>query len=204
MTRSLILALVGFVLSCRREFPIGRDDQPPACAALTCPRGSICADDPSDDCNPEGGDGDCRATCVMDPNVDVQSAGRSGDPCGSFLGTPCQPGFVCVDNPADDCDPNHGGADCDGICISRRSDFIPCGGFPGQQCPTGYLCVDDPSDDCDPNHGGADCGGICVAPPLTCGGFAGVGCPDGFTCIDNPWDDCDPAQGAADCVGICQ
>ena len=36
--------------------------------------------------------------------------------CGGFAGIPCAEGYVCVDDPSDDCDPNQGGADCGGIC----------------------------------------------------------------------------------------
>lgn len=37
--------------------------------------------------------------------------------CGGFAGFPCPAGQECVDDPADDCDPANGGADCGGICI---------------------------------------------------------------------------------------
>jgi hypothetical protein len=36
--------------------------------------------------------------------------------CGGFAGIACAEGYVCVDDPSDDCDPNQGGADCGGIC----------------------------------------------------------------------------------------
>ncbi|HZH78243.1 MAG TPA: hypothetical protein VEY88_19600 [Archangium sp.] len=36
--------------------------------------------------------------------------------CGGFAGFACAEGYVCVDDPSDDCDPNQGGADCGGIC----------------------------------------------------------------------------------------
>jgi hypothetical protein len=39
-----------------------------------------------------------------------------GTSCGGFAGTPCPDGYSCVDNPADDCDPSNGGADCAGVC----------------------------------------------------------------------------------------
>lgn len=85
----------------------------------------------------------------------------SEDPiaCGGFAGLECPDGLVCVDDPDDDCDPKHGGADCGGICEPAQPAF--CGGFAGIACPEGQVCADDPNDDCDPENGGADCGGIC-------------------------------------------
>ncbi len=37
--------------------------------------------------------------------------------CGGIAGIPCAEGFVCVDDPNDDCNPKTGGADCGGICV---------------------------------------------------------------------------------------
>jgi hypothetical protein len=82
--------------------------------------------------------------------------------CGGFAGFECPEGLTCIDDPSDDCDPEHGGADCIGICVEPRPEV--CGGFAGFECPKGLTCIDDPSDDCDPKHGGADCIGICVEP----------------------------------------
>jgi hypothetical protein len=88
--------------------------------------------------------------------------------CGGIAGFPCAPGFTCVDNPKDDCDPSQGGADCGGICV-REEGPPPCGGFTGKPCPEGYECLDDPQDDCDPAAGRADCPGICrLAPSPAC------------------------------------
>jgi hypothetical protein len=39
-------------------------------------------------------------------------------PCGGFAGLACPADLRCVDDPGDSCDPNHGGADCGGICVS--------------------------------------------------------------------------------------
>lgn len=38
--------------------------------------------------------------------------------CGGFIGLPCRAGFVCADNPDDDCHPLAGGADCGGVCAA--------------------------------------------------------------------------------------
>lgn len=37
--------------------------------------------------------------------------------CGGIAGFPCPDGMTCVDDPADNCDPAKGGADCPGICV---------------------------------------------------------------------------------------
>jgi hypothetical protein len=42
--------------------------------------------------------------------------GCGGQFCGGFAGLPCPEGFVCVDNPCDNCNPKTGGADCGGLC----------------------------------------------------------------------------------------
>jgi len=36
--------------------------------------------------------------------------------CGGIAGIACPAGKTCVDDPSDNCDPAHGGADCGGIC----------------------------------------------------------------------------------------
>jgi len=100
--------------------------------------------------------------------------------CGGIAGIPCPEGQTCIDDPSDDCDPKHGGADCGGICVGDPKPAF-CGGIAGIPCPEGQTCIDDPSDDCDPKHGGADCGGICVGTPNPC---AAVLCAVGFTCVD--------------------
>ena len=81
--------------------------------------------------------------------------------CGGIAGLPCAEGQTCVDDPSDDCDAKHGGADCSGICVGTPKQAV-CGGFAGTPCPNGQTCVDDPSDDCDPQRGGSDCSGICI------------------------------------------
>ncbi|TPX12482.1 uncharacterized protein E0L32_006894 [Thyridium curvatum] len=70
---------------------------------VPCPKGHICVDDPY-----KGG---CGMACDM-PGICVKPVF-----CGGFAGIQCKGGKKCVDDPRDDCDPKHGGADCGGICI---------------------------------------------------------------------------------------
>lgn len=54
------------------------------------------------------------------PPKDDPAYGAMSEPkqmCGGIAGIPCPTGQTCVDNPADDCNPTSGGADCPGICI---------------------------------------------------------------------------------------
>lgn len=52
--------------------------------------------------------------------VSVEHEGECGKPeqqvCGGIAAIQCAQGKTCVDDPADDCDPKRGGADCPGIC----------------------------------------------------------------------------------------
>jgi hypothetical protein len=85
-----------------------------------------------------------------------------GQFCGGFAGISCAEGFVCVDDPRDDCDPAHGGADCGGIC--RKGKEHRCtGSEPGldyashdpEQCPTlPFTCPRDTT----PFNNGCGCG----------------------------------------------
>jgi hypothetical protein len=83
--------------------------------------------------------------------------------CGGITGKQCPSDQACIDDPSDNCDPKHGGADCSGICVAKPNEPVSCGGITGKPCPGGQACIDDPNDNCDPKHGGSDCSGICVA-----------------------------------------
>jgi hypothetical protein len=104
-----------------------------------------------------------NACTASGAGVSIEHQGEcvaQGTFCGGIAGIPCEAGQTCIDDPSDDCDPNHGGADCGGICVTAGGAF--CGGIAAIPCEGDQKCVDDPSDDCDPKHGGSDCGGICV------------------------------------------
>src|SRR5438552_10835695 len=49
-----------------------------------------------------------------------QAVGANNQFCGGIAGFPCPAGYVCVDDPHDNCDPNQGGADCGGICRKAK------------------------------------------------------------------------------------
>ena len=46
----------------------------------------------------------------------VRQEAGAGSMCGGFAGIACDPGYVCVDNPNDSCNPQTGGRDCSGLC----------------------------------------------------------------------------------------
>ncbi len=110
---------------------------------------------------PDGTAACSQSTCVNGQCTVVFPTCPKTNACGGIAGIPCERGYECVDDPADDCDPSTA-ADCIGICIPAGPPGPPrCGGFAGETCPDGFECVDDPADDCDPTQGGADCGGLC-------------------------------------------
>jgi hypothetical protein len=88
--------------------------------------------------------------------------------CGGFAGIPCE-GGKCVDDPTDDCDPQHGGADCGGICVCAQN---PCAAV---LCLQGTQCV---------QHG---CSASCEPIDDGCGG-----CGAGSYCCDPLHDRCVP------------
>lgn len=60
--------------------------------------------------------------------------GGSGLFCGGIAAQPCPEGYVCVDDPRDDCDPARGGADCAGLCRRGQGGQGACtGNEPGLQ-----------------------------------------------------------------------
>jgi hypothetical protein len=154
------------------------DDCDPNAGGADCP-GFCNASTPSEECRSDGECPHILAPCTECPDGSYAcpnsycDAGKCRvvfesctDPgfCGGIAGFPCPPGYTCIDNPNDDCDPSRGGADCGGMCV-REEEPRPCGGFAGETCPAGFECADDPNDDCDPLNGGADCPGICRPAP---------------------------------------
>ena len=104
--------------------------------------------------------------------------------CGGIAGIPCPGGFVCVDDPRDDCDPTKGGADCGGVCVQKEN---PCAHI---RCRAGTSCC-------------KRCGGICLptgvpcrnvkCAPQVCGKSV---CPPGEYCCNPSCGVCAPLNGA--------
>ena len=119
--------------------------------------------------------------------------------CGGIAGIPCPGAGECKDNPSDGCDPQHGGADCGGVCECRATalcvaglhwDSSPtvCGCVPDENpcaavlCPVGTQCtVQDGKGVC---VGGAACGKVtCGAGLQCCNASCGMCRPPGQACI---------------------
>jgi hypothetical protein len=105
--------------------------------------------------------------------------------CGGFAGVPCAPGFTCVDDPRDTCDPARGGADCSGICVQIAPN--PCAGI---LCRAGTTCC-------------PACGGVCIPGDVPCSialcprELCGpVVCPPGTVCCNSSCGICTPPGGA--------
>jgi len=114
-------------------------------ACRTCPADCDCGCDPSADGSEICGDG---------RDNDCDGAIDEGCGCGGIAGLPCPPGFECVDDPNDDCDPATG-ADCSGTCVPSGGGSCgdgvcdpgaPNSGTPGETCET-----------CPVDCGGCDC-----------------------------------------------
>ena len=106
-------------------------------------------------------------------------------PCGGIAGLPCPKGFVCVDDPRDDCDPEAGGADCIGICMKKATD--PCATI---RCRQGTTCC-------------PQCGGICIPNGIRCSTVLctreacnQVVCGPGEYCCNESCSICAPLGGA--------
>jgi len=96
---------------------------PDACAAVRCRAGTHC--EVLDDgavCAPDEPVNPCAAVlCPAPSTCDVVDGKAVCTPiaptfCGGIAAFPCPGAGSCVDNPADDCDPKRGGADCGGVC----------------------------------------------------------------------------------------
>lgn len=131
-------------------------------AGFACPDKLTCADDPSDDCDPNNGGADCGGLCRCIENV-LCTRGSVFDSSPDVC--------ACVPDPAQDpcaavrcaagthCEADGGGASC-------VSDGPSCRGIAGSDCPGAGTCGDNPGDGCDPDNGGADCGGLCRCDAL--------------------------------------
>lgn len=90
-----------------------------ACARVRCAAGTHCV-----------AEGDSAACIPNSPS------------CGGIAGIACPGAGSCVDDPSDDCDPSHGGADCGGICECRLM-ALCVGGMHWDRAPNVCACVAD-------------------------------------------------------------
>jgi hypothetical protein len=95
--------------------------------------------------------------------------------CGGFAGIACPGSGVCQDDPSDSCDPNHGGADCGGICTCGPNNKL---------CAQGLVWNGDPAVcACAPPASGATCGkNTCAAGQFCCNPSCGICAPAGGVC----------------------
>jgi len=133
--------------------------------------GGVCAADETRECRSEADCPHILAPCAVCPDgsfacprsfcedgqcgVAVESCPDPGL-CGGIAGFPCPDDHTCIDDPNDDCDPLHNGADCGGLCVpneqvppecSSDADCVQPAG-PCRECPDGTFacpeaaCVD--------------------------------------------------------------
>lgn len=139
-----------------------------ACAAVLCEAGSTC----------EVVDGEAQCT-PQEP---------SGPFCGGFGGIECPGLGMCLDDPADDCDPENGGADCGGLCACNvRVLCVP--GLVFDESAAVCDCVPEPETnpcalvDCFPNQTCEVIEGEAVCVALEPNPCAAVLCPVDTVCI---------------------
>jgi hypothetical protein len=125
-------------------------------AGFPCDGTDICVDMPNDGCDPNAGGVDCSGVCkdaICSGQTARCAAGYHWDQyqctcvensfCGGIAGFPCPTGKKCIDDPRDDCDPAHGGADCGGMCVPD-TDCRSTGCARGQYCTfcwSSYACI---------------------------------------------------------------
>jgi len=54
--------------------------------------------------------------CIEGPEGAHCEDAPTAPACGGIAGRACPGAGRCVDDPSDSCDPDHGGADCGGVC----------------------------------------------------------------------------------------
>ena len=150
---------------------------PPECAAVSCPVGNDCVVvDGVAQCQPSGPNPCAAVLCPVGSTCEVQGdegvcTPASGPSCGGFAGIACNGLASCVDDPADDCEPENGGADCGGICqCNVRALCIR--GLVFDASPEVCDCVPEPEAnpfalvDCFPDHVCEVQGGEAVCVPV--------------------------------------
>jgi hypothetical protein len=156
-----------------------------ACGPVTCDPGQVCCNESCGTCTEP--DGFCTQQ-ICGP-LEAPPA------CGGIAGIACAGGSSCVDDPGDDCDPSHGGADCGGTCecliraLCVRGlvwDGSPavCQCVPAPECGIEGVCVDGYVWDSTP--------GVCDCVP-DLNACAAVSCLGGTECLVQ-------GDGSAQCV----
>ncbi len=119
----LSFVLVGCAVTVSQSTDTADDPQPPP------PTVQAPADREPEPAEPEPVEPDTAEPEPVEEPTEVEPTPAAGtgeiDPsrvtehrCGGFAGLRCPPSHVCVDNPADGCDPMRGGRDCIGLCLS--------------------------------------------------------------------------------------
>jgi len=112
-------------------------------AGFTCAGLGRCADDESDDCDPDRGGADCAGVCICDAKAKCRDGQTwNADPA------------ACRCEDAAEVDADAGAVD------AGQEEPMDCGGSAEFECPGAGTCDDDPDDDCDPSDG-SECPGVC-------------------------------------------
>lgn len=145
----------------------------------------------------------CQSASAPLPEEPADLLARGADSlfCGGIAGFECPPGYVCADDPTDDCHPDSGGADCGGICQAPPSDCLLHGdrGYisldPAECAAILFLCAegytpffDECGCGCEPDPPaptrGEPCGrSSCGRGEYCCNESCGVCAPIGGSCI---------------------
>jgi hypothetical protein len=166
----------------------GSGDREP-CGTVTCDRGEVCCNESCGICTPPNG------ACTQQ-FCTPEDAGTSGDApfCGGIAGIACPGAGMCVDDPGDDCDPEHGGADCGGLCR--------CGVT--AMCNTGLVFDNSPEVcTCVPAGGGGKgvkCGpSTCAKGEVCCNESCGYCTAPGESCTE---EFCGGVPGGEECGNV--
>ena len=144
-------------------------------AAIPCPEGFACVDDPNDDCDPATGGADCSGVCLP---TDV-------NPCAAIL---CIEGSSCCPQCGGICVPDNVPCNED-LCLSEPCNQSMCG--PGEYCcnescgicaPLGGGCIEVYCEP--PGEPGVPCGPtICAPGQVCCNESCGICTPPDGVCI---------------------
>jgi hypothetical protein len=104
---------------------------------ICVPRPDSCAEIAAPVCGCEGRtyDNACLAAAAGAAIASKAACPARGESCGGVANIACPAGQVCVDDPADDCEPRTGGSDCSGVCVEAPG--ASCGSM---TCPAGGTC----------------------------------------------------------------